>query len=109
VAVLILLLLVTLIGVPTLMWAPLSPGLREALTFAVTAAATLALLQGWLYGTAVFWISWRIAREQGRDLRWQLPDVIAAYHFGYGLGSIRGWWDALVRRRPDPAFGRLTR
>jgi hypothetical protein len=109
VAVLILLLLVTLIGVPILMWAPLSPGLRETLTVVVTAAATLALLQGWLYGTAVFWISWRIAREQGRDLRWQLPDVIAAYHFGYGLGSIRGWWDALVRRRPDPAFGRLTR
>ena len=85
------------------------PALRETLTLAVTAAATLALLQGWLYGTAVFWISWRIAREQGCDLRWQLPDVIAAYHFGYGLGSIRGWWDALVRRRPDPAFGRLTR
>lgn len=109
VAALILLLLVTLIGVPTLMWAPLSPSLQDLLTVVVAVASGLALLQGWLYGTAVFWISWRIAREQGRDLRWQLPDVIAAYHFGYGLGSIRGWWDALVRRRPDPAFGRLTR
>ena len=58
---------------------------------------------------AVFAVSTAISREAGRDLWWHLPDVIAAYHFGYGLGSLRGWWDALVRRRPDPAFGRLTR
>ena len=62
-----------------------------------------------LYGSAVLAVSAQIARASGRDLFWHLPDVIAGYHFGYGLGSLRGWWDALVRRRPDPAFGRLTR
>lgn len=62
-----------------------------------------------LYGAAVGFISLRIARQQGRALLRHLPDVIAAYHVGYGLGSLRGWWDALVRGRPDPAFGRLTR
>lgn len=39
----------------------------------------------------------------------RVPAVILAYHFGYGLGSWRGWWDAVVRRRADPAFARLTR
>lgn len=62
-----------------------------------------------LYGAAVFAVSTVISREAGRDLWWHLPDVIAAYHFGYGLGSLRGWWDVLLRGRPDPAFGRLTR
>lgn len=62
-----------------------------------------------LYGCLVAWVSQRIAREAGHDLRPVLPRVIAAYHLGYGLGSLQGWWDALVRGRPDPAFGRLTR
>jgi hypothetical protein len=62
-----------------------------------------------LYGPLVAWVSQRIAREAGSDLRPVLPKVIAAYHLGYGLGSLQGWWDALVRGRPDPAFGRLTR
>ena len=38
-----------------------------------------------------------------------VPAVVLAYHFGYGLGSWRGWFDALIRGRADPAFGRLTR
>lgn len=71
------------------------------------ASGLLALVL--LYGTAVYAISWRIAGEKGRELFTHLPDVIAAYHVGYGLGSLRGWWDAIVRGRPDPAFGRLTR
>jgi succinoglycan biosynthesis protein ExoA len=62
-----------------------------------------------LYGAAVLAVSVVIARQQGRELLRHLPDVIGAYHLGYGLGSLRGWWDALVRRHPDPAFGRLTR
>ena len=109
VAVLLALLLVTLLGVPSFFYAPLSVSARDLLVLVLSASATLALLQGLLYVGAVFVISWRIARENGRDLMKHLPDIIAAYHFGYGLGSIRGWWDALVRRRPDPAFGRLTR
>ncbi|MFN3915277.1 MAG: glycosyltransferase family 2 protein [Aquabacterium sp.] len=62
-----------------------------------------------VYAAAVCAISHRIADESGADLRRHLPAVIAAYHLGYGLGSLRGWWDVLVRGRPDPAFGRLTR
>ncbi|MDE2402492.1 MAG: glycosyltransferase family 2 protein [Burkholderiales bacterium] len=71
--------------------------------------AVLLAVQGLLYVGAAGVISVLIARQQGLDLLPHLPRVIAAYHFGYGLGSLRGWWDALVRGRPDPAFGRLTR
>jgi glycosyltransferase involved in cell wall biosynthesis len=75
-----------------------------------SAAGTAGLLGlTLLYGSAVLAASWRIASEAGRELFWHLPDVIAAYHFGYGLGSLRGWFDALLRGKPDPAFGRLTR
>lgn len=76
----------------------------------VSAVGTAGLLGlTLLYGSAVLAVSWRIAGEAGRELFWHLPDVIAAYHFGYGLGSLRGWFDALLRGQPDPAFGRLTR
>jgi succinoglycan biosynthesis protein ExoA len=62
-----------------------------------------------VYAVAVGVVSWLIAREQGMDLLPFLPRVIAAYHFGYGLGSVRGWVDAFFKGKPDPAFGRLTR
>jgi len=76
----------------------------------VSALGTAGLLcLALLYGSAMLAVSWRIAGVAGRDLFWHLPDVIAAYHFGYGLGSLSGWFDALVRGKPDPAFGRLTR
>ena len=48
-------------------------------------------------------------RGAGLSLLPRLPLVIAAYHFGYGLGSLRGWVDVLVRGAPSPAFGVLTR
>jgi succinoglycan biosynthesis protein ExoA len=64
-------------------------------------------LFGYLLGVLV--ISVGIVRDKGKDLEQYLPRIIMAYHIGYGLGSIRGWFDALVRGRPDPAFGRLTR
>lgn len=35
--------------------------------------------------------------------------VIAAYHIGYGWGSLRGWWDLLWRRAPQHRWGALTR
>lgn len=78
---------------------------------ACAARGVLALCtaQVLLYAGAVGIVCLLIARQQGMDLLPHLPRVIAAYHFGYGLGSIRGWFDALVRGRPDPAFGRLTR
>ena len=82
---------------------------RLAMLWLAALGAGGLMLLTTLYGLAVAWVSGRIASECGRDLFWHLPDVIAAYHFGYGLGSLRGWWDVLVRGRPDPAFGRLTR
>ena len=89
----------------------IEPGRDHRLGALWVSAVGTASLMGLtlLYGSAVLAVSWRIAGEAGRDLFWHLPDVIAAYHFGYGLGSLSGWWDAFVRRRPDPAFGRLTR
>jgi succinoglycan biosynthesis protein ExoA len=62
-----------------------------------------------LYGLGVLLVSSLIATQQGRELMPYLPRVIAAYHVGYGLGSLRGWWDVIVKGRPDPAFGKLTR
>lgn len=75
-----------------------------------TLLCSLALLALCLtYGLAVLLVSLSISRELGGRLLGQLPDVIAAYHFGYGLGSIRGWLDVWGRGRPNPTFGRLTR
>jgi glycosyltransferase involved in cell wall biosynthesis len=71
--------------------------------------ASLWLLQTGVYALAVMLVSRGIARQHEWALLRYLPNIIAAYHVGYGLGSLRGWWDVLVRRRPDPAFGRLTR
>ncbi len=72
-------------------------------------SAGLFTLLAAFYATAVAVVSFAIARTQGKELLPHLPGVIAAYHFGYGLGSVRGWYDALLKGKPDPAFGRLTR
>jgi succinoglycan biosynthesis protein ExoA len=39
----------------------------------------------------------------------RVPLVIAAYHFGYGIGSLFGWWDALVHGKGRERFAALTR
>ena len=83
--------------------------LLDWLAWGMPVVSTLFTALAGVYLAAVAAVSIAIARQQGLDLLPLLPRVIAAYHFGYGLGSIRGWFDALVRRRPDPAFGRLTR
>ncbi len=49
----------------------------------------------------------RQAKDAGTLLR--LPAVIAAYHFGYGLGTWRGLWDLLRRRRVTGASAKITR
>lgn len=77
-----------------LAWAPAWPAL----------AALLAL-----YALFVAACSLAIARSAGMDLLPRLPAVIAAYHVGYGLGTLRGWFDVLTRGTPSPAFGVLTR
>lgn len=113
VGVLIALLGLTLLGMLALQlaqwFAADAVALSEGLVWATGLAAGALLGLALLYGTAVLLVSVRIARERGGELLRHLPDVIAAYHVGYGLGSLRGWWDALVRGRADPAFGRLTR
>ncbi|CAN7698873.1 glycosyltransferase family 2 protein [Variovorax sp. LjRoot130] len=39
----------------------------------------------------------------------RVPMVIAAYHFGYGLGSLLGFWDVLRGGRANERFAALTR
>lgn len=39
----------------------------------------------------------------------RIPAVIAAYHFGYGIGSVIGWWDALRHGSGRERFAKLTR
>jgi succinoglycan biosynthesis protein ExoA len=108
---LLMLLMLTVLGSAWLAMAPPPEGhaLRWALLWGtLLSAAGLAAL-ALLYGAAVLAISMAIARQQGSELLRHLPDVIGAYHLGYGLGSLRGWWDVLLRGQPDPAFGKLTR
>ena len=108
VGVLMLLLLLTAMG--SLAMYKLPFGLpRTVMIWGTLCAASALTLLAVVYVVAVYAISFSIARQQGRELMRHVPDVVAAYHFGYGLGSLRGWWDALVRGKPDPAFGRLTR
>ena len=63
------------------------------------------------YGLYLALASWQAARAAGGGwtLAWQLPLVIAAYHFGYGLGGWRGLWDVACGRRVGAASARLTR
>lgn len=39
----------------------------------------------------------------------RVPAVIAAYHVGYGIGSLVGWWDALRGGAGRARFAKLTR
>ncbi len=39
----------------------------------------------------------------------RLPATIAAFHFGYGLGTWRGLWDVARSRQPSAHFARITR
>ncbi|WP_292442602.1 glycosyltransferase family 2 protein [Methylibium sp.] len=94
----------------------LVPGGFVALLALLTVAApwlpamrgALALL-GLLYAAYVATAAIAIARNAGWALLPRLPVVIAATHFGYGLGSLRGWLDVLRRGAPSPACGSLTR
>lgn len=64
-----------------------------------------------LYALAVIAMTLMIAKE-GRhpvEVLLRIPAVIAAYHFGYGIGSIIGWWDVLRHGAGRPRFAKLTR
>lgn len=73
------------------------------------AAHTGFVWLGNLYGLYVLGASLAIARADGYDLLPRVPLVIATSHAGYGLGTLRGWFDVLRGRPPSPAFGALTR
>ncbi|HWH73667.1 MAG TPA: glycosyltransferase family 2 protein [Methylibium sp.] len=76
----------------------------------VSAAARSGFVTlGNLYALYVLAASVAVAREAGWSLLPRLPFVIGATHLGYGLGTLRGWYDVLVRGRPSPSFGALTR
>ena len=93
-----------------LVWAPEAGTQASDVLGWITLLSSVVLMGlSLLYGGAGLAVSIAIARQQGWALWRHLPDVIGAYQLGYGLGSLRGWWDALVRGRPDPSFGRLTR
>jgi succinoglycan biosynthesis protein ExoA len=97
----------------------LVPGLFVALlTLSVGPAAYghAALLQ-WLlalYGVAVLVASGVIVASHQTALpgsaAWRLPFVIAAYHLGYGMGSLWGWFDVLRGKKTGGnGLSRLTR
>jgi succinoglycan biosynthesis protein ExoA len=77
--------------------------------FGFTAWPILALLS--LYVLAVLAMTFGTALTSSTPLSVlvRIPLVIAAYHFGYGIGSILGAWDVLRRRDGRSRFASLTR
>ncbi len=73
-------------------------------------ALPLAVL-GWLYAAAVLGLSVLVLlhHDQPWPVALRLPPVIAAYHLGYGIGSLVGWWDVLRGLPGRARFTRLTR
>lgn len=64
-----------------------------------------------LYGAAVLAMTLGVWRQQGSPLPvvLRVPGVIAAYHLGYGIGSLAGWWDVLRGVNGRARFATLTR
>lgn len=64
-----------------------------------------------LYAVAVAAMTAIIAAQQqpGWAALRRVPIVIGAYHLGYGLGSLVGWWDALRHGTGRARFAALTR
>src|SRR5262249_5986936 len=83
--------------------------LAAAATLAWPAAGLALALLVLAYAAYVGFASLDIARRCGASMLLRAPVVIAIYHFGYGLGSLRGLFDLMWRGRPAAAFGRLTR
>jgi succinoglycan biosynthesis protein ExoA len=74
------------------------------------APAWPALLLGGAYAVLLVAASLQIAGRTSWRLVARVPAVIAAYHFGYGIGSLLGWVDVAHGARAGRAwFARLTR
>lgn len=81
-------LLLTLAGLPHIVWQALA---GTYLAVVLVASVGIAARTRWVY-------------------LWRLPFVIGAYHFGYGIGSIVGWFDVSRGVKEGNArFARLTR
>jgi len=63
------------------------------------------------YGVGVVAMTAAVSSDQRlhAGATWRVPAVIAAYHVGYGIGSLFGWWDALRHGRGRERFAALTR
>lgn len=70
-------------------------------------------LTAWLglYALAVVALTAAVAveRRPGAAALLRVPAVVAAYHLGYGLGSLWGWFDVLRGRSGAARFAQLTR
>lgn len=96
--------------VPGLFVASLFPALLLA---AMNRTVYLENLLG-LYMVAVLVVTGLIVGDRPVSLpwsvAWRMPFVIAAYHIGYGWGSLVGWFDVLRGKTGGRAdFSRLTR
>ena len=69
------------------------------------------LAWGLMYAAAVLALTASVALEQRPSpaALLRVPAVIAAYHVGYGIGNLFGWWDALRHGRGRARFAALTR
>jgi hypothetical protein len=62
------------------------------------------------YAVANVAASFIVASKNDWKLLPLLPVVFVCFHFGYGLGFLRGAWDfLLLRRKPGDSVSRLTR
>lgn len=80
--------------------APFSAAARRAAVLLFVAYVAASLL-------ACLWTCLRPGRFRYLPV---MPLVFACYHFGYGIGFLRGAWDFVIRRgHPTAAFEGLTR
>ncbi|HEX3140527.1 MAG TPA: glycosyltransferase family 2 protein [Rhizobacter sp.] len=69
----------------------------------------VALVGAYVLGVLVMTAAVARSHSQPWPVLWRIPDVIVAYHFGYGIGSLIGWWDVLRGRSGRERFTQLTR
>jgi len=80
-----------------------------ALLLPVVTGPLVALVGAYVLGVLAMTIAVTRAKPLAWPVLWRVPDVIVAYHFGYGIGSLIGWWDALRGGPGRERFARLTR
>ena len=88
----------------------LALGLLALVALAGLSALPLFMLMA-VYALAVLCMTGAVAQSQRLALPalLRVPAVIAAYHVGYGIGSLIGWWDALRGGAGRERFAKLTR